>query len=132
MASVRSSCPWYLACWAVEFYCKWKFIFLLDWFSVSQWLAQLSQKLLIVWLTWWNVLVTQWLTDNLYVHNHYLNDSGTIKLIDVIDGLIMWCAHHCKERIFFARFTVFLNCWLNVTASDAVKCLTDLVKCIIK
>ena len=38
--------------------------------------------------------------DGLHVHSHCLNDLGTIKLIDIIDGLIMWCAHHCKDRIF--------------------------------
>ena len=33
----------------------------------------ISEAAIIVWLTWWNVLVTQWLTDNL--HSSWLNDS---------------------------------------------------------
>ena len=43
----------------------------------------------------------------------------------------MWCSLHCKGRIFFAGLTVFLNGWYNVTASEAVKCLSDLMKCVI-
>ena len=87
--------------------------------------------MLIVWLTW-NVLVTQWLTDNL--HSSCLNDSEMIKLIDIIGRLIMWCAHWLKlnwpfqRKNFVAGLTVFLNGWLHVTASDAARCLTDLMK----
>ena len=84
-------------------------------------------------MTWWNVLVTQWLTDN--SHSSCLNDLETIKLIDVIGRLIMWCAHWLKlnwpfqRKNFVGGLTVFLNGWLHVTASEAVRCLTDLVKC---
>jgi len=36
-----------------------------------------------------------------------------------------------QRNNFFTGLTVFLNGWLHATASEAVKCLTDLVKCMI-
>ena len=34
-----------------------------------------------------------------------------------------------SKKEFLAGLTVFLNGWLHVTASEAVRCLTDLAKC---
>ena len=79
--------------------------------------------------------MTQWLTDDL--HSSCLNDSETIKLIDVIGRLIIWCAHWLKlnwpfqRKNFVAGLTVFLDGWLHVTASETARCLTVLMKCII-
>ena len=72
-----------------------------------------------------------------WLHSSCLNDSETIKLIDIIGRLIIWCAHWLKlnwpfqRKNFVAGLTVFLNGWLHVTASETARCLTDLMKCII-